>query len=385
MPKYYEYIRFPCGDSPFVACDQDGAVVYRKELAYPGKFVKVNDMGEQEFELSVDEDLIDHWVRTFDDMKAEGIPVPVPVGHTTNPEARRGTVIKMSKEINDRGMPALFCYVQFRSPEVAEQFKDSDVSLFMPPSFTHGQNKKFDMPIRHVALTDYPVIPRLGRFKAAIAASLIECSGEDMNDRCTWTEVAEALGVHVGEGEDAKEAVMQAWDASPGEGGEGSGEGEEFVDPGEGSEMGSGEDSVNPEVFEGEGGEGEEELLGRRGGGNYNYEPPPSLSLSHPNVRMVCRARETEIDQLLHQRKITAPQAKALKAKFASRQSVAFALSLEDGDDDFENTMSLFGMGASYGAVGEHTGDQRNHEGGELSPLAKDAAKRAAAAKARRQ
>jgi hypothetical protein len=139
--------------------------VYRKEVIYAGKFLMQNGDGER-FESEVDDAALDHWADTHAKMLAAGIEVPLPIEHTSDPEKRRGTVVKLAKEINSRGESALFAYVKFRDAEAEKAFKHSDVSLYSPPSFTDGNGQTYYRPVRHLALTDYPVIPKLDKFHA---------------------------------------------------------------------------------------------------------------------------------------------------------------------------------------------------------------------------
>lgn len=213
--------------------------VFKKELIYPGNFVKKDESGNVEFELPVDESLMDHWVATFDKMRENGVDVPVPVEHTTDPEKRRGTVVRMTKEFNpERGKPSLYAFIKFRDPKTAaDMSKTSQVSLFSPPSFSDGKGHEYTRPITHVALTDYPLVPGLDAFEKAVAASLARCpdraiamskvlsmdSGEDQT-MSPMQELAQDLGIDVGgETDDAviKDLIEQALQS------EESGEGED--------------------------------------------------------------------------------------------------------------------------------------------------------------
>ena len=144
-----------------------GKPVYIKELIYAGEF---QQSGGARF--MVDEPLLMHWASTHDLLTTNGIGVPLPVSHTEDPEANRGQVIGMFVEKNTRGIPALFGRIQFRDQEAAELAKTSQVSLFSPPEFVDGKGNRYVRPIKHVALTDYPVIPALQGFQS-IAASFV--------------------------------------------------------------------------------------------------------------------------------------------------------------------------------------------------------------------
>lgn len=145
--------------------------VFRKELIYPGTFIKKDEDGRPEFRLVVDERLIDHWVETFDQMKQNGVDVPVPIEHSEDPEDRRGTVVALKKEFNEeRGQPSLYAYVTFRKGD-EKLAEHSQVSLYAPPDMEDGVENTYIRPITHVAITDYPLVPGLSRWSKAAAAS----------------------------------------------------------------------------------------------------------------------------------------------------------------------------------------------------------------------
>lgn len=154
-----------------LAFEESSPGVFKKELIYPGTFIKVDENDKPEFRLIVDDKLIDHWVDTFDRMKDNGVDVPVPIEHSEDPEDRRGTVVALRKEFNkERGVDSLYAYVTFRkgSENLAEH---SQVSLFSPPDMKDGVGNKYTRPITHVAITDYPLVPGLSRWSRSAAAS----------------------------------------------------------------------------------------------------------------------------------------------------------------------------------------------------------------------
>lgn len=163
---------------------------YRKELIYVGKFVKDDGKSRQEF--TVDEALLHHWTNTFAAFKDRGIDVPLPVEHTDDPEKRRGSLVGAEVALNDKGLPALFGVVTFRDAEAEKLAATASVSLYVPPKFVDGKGNTYYRPIRHVALTDYPVIPGLGGFEA-IAASLVG----DRTMKLSLAGMAEKMGIPV--------------------------------------------------------------------------------------------------------------------------------------------------------------------------------------------
>ena len=163
-----------------------------KELVYTGDFTH----GDLSF--SVTEPLLSHWVETFEKMKANGVDVPVPLEHTDDPEKRRATVTAMRVAEDSQGRKALFGLHKFAPGHEALAASGTNVSIFVPGKFTDGKGVVYQRPIRHVALTDYPVIPGLDEFQA-IAASFTGENSMKLN------ELAKALGLTVdADADDAK-------------------------------------------------------------------------------------------------------------------------------------------------------------------------------------
>lgn len=223
-------ILLACATTAFEAQSND-STLYRKEVVYPGHFVKKTETGEIEFELPVDDALISHWVATFNRMKRNGVEVPLPIEHTSDPESRRGTVERLTKEFNpERGVDCLYAYVRFRDKKTGDALsKTTQVSLFSPPDAIDGHGNTYVRPIKHVALTDYPLIPGLGGFEKAVAASLssdvtIAASTVALSENSTMRKnrlsrmasLARRLGVRCADGatdEEIEDQIEAAWTA----------------------------------------------------------------------------------------------------------------------------------------------------------------------------
>lgn len=334
------------------------STLYRKEVIYPGNFVKKTPKGEVEFSLPVDEQLIDHWVATFNKMKSNGIDVPMPIEHTTDPAQRRGEVVKLAKEYNkDRKCESMYMYCRFNDPESAKQFSNSQVSLYSPPEFVDGKDNRYVRPIRHVALTDYPLIPGLGKFE--IAASYVALSATDdgieEDSMNSFAALADELGVPYEEGADdatIAQAIVDAWNAEP------------EVDD---------EESVDDEMVD----ETEEDPLEEDTDPLEEEEVPASISASV--IKTVTSARKAQLDALLAQGKISPVQKRDLDREFCTSKQVTFALSLTDGSDGFDAAVGAFSKGAVQFSTTSRTGPQSPEES--VSPMVRDAEARRAAAR----
>lgn len=146
-----------------------GGLVFEKELIYADSFVK-DDRKNAPVKFGVDDNLLLHWHNTVQEFRGKGYQIPVPLEHTTDPTKTRGEVIDSRVGKNVNGKNALFVKIKFNDPEAAILAKHTDVSLYSPTDFVDGKGKLYNRPIRHVALTNYPTIPGLGKFEP-IAAS----------------------------------------------------------------------------------------------------------------------------------------------------------------------------------------------------------------------
>jgi hypothetical protein len=184
---------------------------YRKDL------IRVGDFYHSGLDLSFSVDLarLNGWAETFEKMRANGVRVPIPAGHTDNPEANRGYV----EDIYVEG-GTLYMVAELIGDDALALADRAEVSVLIEPLFTDGKGVEYRDAITHVAIVTNPVIPAQGRF-IPIAASrsatvnarafaLAEQGGTKME---AMKRVAEALGVSVAEGMDEAglvEAVLAA-------------------------------------------------------------------------------------------------------------------------------------------------------------------------------
>ena len=166
---------------------EDG-LTFAKELIYTGDFVRDLPSGEKQH-FSVDESLIHHWVRTGNTMLSQGMKIPWPKEHSLDVEDNRAETLEFTARKNEDGKLALFCTMKFRDAEAAKLAKTASVSIWVPPEITNAATKEtFHRPIAHIALTDYPVIPKLGEFET-VALSIY--GGKDMS----LANLASSLGI----------------------------------------------------------------------------------------------------------------------------------------------------------------------------------------------
>ena len=311
---------------------------YRKELVHVGKFEKDG----QGFEI--DTSMLHHWASTFSAFLQEGIRVPLPLGHTENPEARRGSVEGMEVGVNSKGLDALFGIVEFADEQAERLAKTADVSIYVPPSFKSGTGRLYHRPITHVALTDYPVVPVLGKFEA-ICASLTTQGALSMS----MSTLAEKLGISVA---DKDEAQLEAEVGS------------KFADL---------QRQITDLQAQLEAPDDEEE--------SDNEEEPP---VAAGFVNMARELRIAKIDKLVTEGRITTAVATSLKTTYCGDKSLA--LSLGKTPDNFDDVIKALAQNEPV-PLKEKTGGQTlvlSREQADQSPLIRNAKARAERAKGRR-
>lgn len=141
-------------------------LVYEKELMYAGNFKKDN------LAFSINAEILDYWDYTVKEMHANGIQIPMPLEHTDDPEKTRAFLEDTFVKNNTRGIPALYGKVKFIDEESVRLAASADVSIYVTDEFKDAKGNTYMRPIRHVAFTNYPLIPGLEKFKA-IAASFV--------------------------------------------------------------------------------------------------------------------------------------------------------------------------------------------------------------------
>jgi hypothetical protein len=133
---------------------------FLKELIKAGHYVKEADG----LEFDVTPTLLEHWAATFARMRANGLNVPVPSGHTHDGAANRGWVRHLF-----RAGDSLYGVVDLVGDGIP-MAATNDVSIYAVPEFTDGHGNRYQWPILHVALCTDPVVPGLGGFLPIAAA-----------------------------------------------------------------------------------------------------------------------------------------------------------------------------------------------------------------------
>lgn len=185
---------FPCASDAFALSDsaKDGQPVKRfvKEILHTGTYSHPKDG----WTLSLDHARLDRMAKTFSDMRANGIDIPVVVDHSFKAEAVRGYLTDVWRD-GDR-LLGLHEMVG-DGVKLAETVRNT--SVWIEPQHTDGKGNKYTDALLHNAVVQHPIVTGMGGFEA-IAASmfadrpaqpLVPTTGEKTMD---LTKIKAALG-----------------------------------------------------------------------------------------------------------------------------------------------------------------------------------------------
>lgn len=163
---------------------------YRKDLIRAGDWY----MPSNGASFSVSAADLAGWVDTHAAMTAAGVKVPVPLGHTSEPERNAGYLLSLTVDGD-----TLIGEIELIGADAIELASKTEVSIYVPNEMQDGKGNTYRRPIAHVALTPVPVISGQGGF-VPIAASrggsenvpVLTLAGSTKMD---WKAVAAALGI----------------------------------------------------------------------------------------------------------------------------------------------------------------------------------------------
>lgn len=166
---------------------------YVKDLIRVGDWHKAGDSP-----VKIDRDRLDHWVDTFNRMKAAGVKVPLPVGHTNDAEKNRGDTIEMYRDGD-----TLYGVVDLIGEDAIPLASRSEVSIFAAPSVLAGDGTSFSDAIAHIAIVTDPVVNKQSNF-VPIAASRggtvnvpVVRMAQESPTMIDWKTIAAPLGLDI--------------------------------------------------------------------------------------------------------------------------------------------------------------------------------------------
>jgi phage I-like protein len=319
-----------------------GQSLYEKEIIRVGSFSHDDpDTGETMYEFDVDSSDLDNWEAQGTKMLENGLDIPMPVGHTEEPTERAATAKKFVRKKNSDNIDALFVQLEFKTPKYAEELKDSQVSIYSPPNYFHN-GVHYPRPIKHIAFTDYPVVPGLDPLAIVASASKVKTPKKGFEMKVV--DFNEAYGLEVAE-DAAIDVVLDTVSAHI--------------------------DELNTKIEELEA--KVKELEGETEDTEETDEEEPTISASTKNtlLKLSRKNRDLELRQLFSDGKISAAQLKSLQSKWAGD---TLSLSVSQ-DAAFESLVSSLSSNPRIVSSGERTG--RQVKSGANSRLVSSAQKRA--------
>lgn len=344
MPNTYFQIT---GTSPAFDLKLSDSQVFRKELIYEGQFQK----GDMKF--SVAEKDIDNWILNFQKFKDVGIDVPLQVEHTNDPELCRGKVVGMQKGTNEAGLTCLFGYLSFRDEEAAKMADTAQVSIYSESDFQDGKGNKYQNVIRHVALTNHPVIPALEEFHS-ISASLTPAKDEPK----MLKKLAQELGLSLSEDTDDQgsyDAILSHFNS-----------------------LNLSIEDMKKAMKKKEEGDDEDDEDDKE----KKKKADMAASFAKKYSKKEAASRKNQIDQLVLSGKVTKVVADGLKDTYCKEDSLALSFD-DEGEihDSFDATLKALNENDTVLSFNERTGGQKYSSDGD-NPMIRAAEERAQAAKA---
>lgn len=328
-----EPVAYFCQGTEALTLDKSDPLVFEKEAIYESK-----EFDAKGLKFSVDGKALDHWATMVDLFLERGITIPMPIGHVTDPTAKRAEVIGAVRRKNSKGKESLYIKGRFRDEKAKEELKTANVSLHSPKEW-EVNGKTYRWPIVHVAFTDYPCIPGLEQLKLLSASLTIEAP-----KKMSLATVAEKLGLpHADKSdEELTTAVMARFDEMQKQ--------IEELSTGSSSTSVDGEEDAGPAV---------------------------SASL----IGVVKRSRTLELDDLTNKGIITPAIRKDLDSRFVSDKAITLSLSNAETPDGFDLMVSTLRKNGPVLSLSSKTGRQAADDGGrggaEKNPLLADAEARA--------
>ncbi len=353
----------------------------------------------------INREFLQNIVKTFWERNKKGIEVPCPVGHTHDPEAKRGKVVYVELREKKDGAISLYGIIEFVSEEAKEKLCNSGVSIEAPEVVTDGDGETHKFGLEHVAFTDYPVVAGMEGFRD-VTFSIFKKKDKKMGKkkrRFSDEERDEELNKcphcgHTfdddGEGDEEEKNVSQSRKrcgrsfADEDEDEEDIKEsrrcGRKFSDEDEGDVRQSrkrcgrsfaDDDEEDEEdytesrrcsrrcskkfadvTYEDDDEDEDEEDVKQSRRCSRKFGKRFSLGRDNGSAQLLLQNRTMQIENLLKDGYINRMQAERIQNDYCSRRAISFALDYP-GDKNFDNLVALLSMG-SYAHFGEETGVQ---------------------------
>ncbi|MDO4576386.1 MAG: hypothetical protein Q4D98_14355 [Planctomycetia bacterium] len=324
----------------------DASLMMWKELCRTGRYETDG------VEHVIDEAFLQHLVDVFFKRQKKGVEVPCPIGHTHDPEKKRGRVLFLELRKKKDGV-SLYGIIEFVSAEAKEALCHSDVSIDAPESVCDGDGERHLSALDHVAFTDYPVVAGMDKFKDVRFSIISRKTGgkpmtkrkqfETPEDDDSQNDERELENENEDEEKEEKELARKKRLARKKKFSEDKEEkNEKFSDD---EEEFSNDDEEEEEFSDDEEDDEEEETLSRK----KKFAKNKRFSRDSLSFSLLRENRQLRIDGMLFSGQITAAQSRMMKSMYCSDQAVRFSLE-HNSDRDFKNACRLLeaGLGTNY-------------------------------------
>lgn len=274
--------------------DKNAGRVFRKEALPVGTWYKDDQ------EINVEEGFLKHVVSSVDTQLARGIRIDMPSEHTSDPDASRGKIIGAEVGKNSKGEDALFTYCEF-APDHVGLAQTAEVSVHIPPAWTDGKKNEYTWPLRHVALTQKPIVHGMSDFELVLSMGPPSTGTVSMS---LATTLREKLGLKADATDDEIEAAFLKSHGAPA------------------PQPPAAPQPPSPEP------------------------DPATLSFKPPigTVKQFQRSRIAELDSLVPDH-ATPATVKTLKEQWCSDAAITASLTLSEGDSDpYESVLGTLRM-----------------------------------------
>lgn len=352
-----------------------------KELLKEGNFVSDGE------EYRIDEPFLRHVEDVFWKRQKKGIEVPCPLGHTIDPEKKRGRVVflELRKE-NEKA--SLWGVIEFIDQYSKEILQHTDVSVGIPTESYDGDGERHENALEHVAFTDYPVVSGMEKFQDVVFSLAVEQDEKIVKKvGLDFDTLLILLGLEgkVSSPTDAFQKILAMVQDLKEKAGENQHKGaenmakkkfsedEKKIPQEEEKEFDNGEEDEEKEKeFSTEDEENEKEFSDDEDEEDKDEEKfsKKKCARKKANFSLLKENRELKIENLMREGFITPTQAKEMKKMYCSEAGIQFALD-SGSNRDFQNLCELLKKGNSRSvSLGtEKTGFQFSGKKEEQSPL----------------
>ncbi|MDO4584992.1 MAG: hypothetical protein Q4D62_12915 [Planctomycetia bacterium] len=362
----------------------DRSLMMWKELLREGTFVSDGE------EATIDEAFLSHIVDVFRLRQKKGIEVPCPLGHTIDPEKKRGKVVYVELRPGENGKKSLWGVIEFIDQQAKDVLQHTDVSVGIPTETYDGDGQRHENALEHVAFTDYPVVAGMEKFQDVVFSLKTEpIEMEELPQKVglDFDTLLVLLGLDedVSSPTDAFKKILALVQNLKAKAGENQEEGvnkmakKKFSDEeekklqDEEKEFDNGDDEKEEEEekdFSTEEDEEEKEFSDEEDEKEEKLSKKKCSRKKGANFSLLKENRELKIEKLLHEGYITPAQAREMQKMYCSDNGIQFAL--EAGSNrDFQNMCELLKKGNSRDVTlgKEKTGFQFSEKKGGKSPL----------------